>query len=91
MRFKFVKNKSRSLKNNPKRGIGFEEAKEIWSHPYYEDCRSDDPEQYRAIGWVGGKLYSVIFEIREDNKGEYIHLVTLWRSTRQERNLYEKS
>ena len=32
----------------------------------------------------------VIFEIREDNKGEYIHLVTLWRSTRQERNLYGK-
>jgi len=90
MRFKFDKNKSRSFRNNPKRGIGFEEAKEIWSHPYYEDCRSDDPEQYRAIGWVGGKLYSVIFEIREDNKGEYIHLVTLWRSTRQERNLYGK-
>jgi len=91
MRFKFDKNKSKILRKNPKRGIGFEEAKEIWAHPYYEDCRSDDPEQYRAIGWVSGKLYSVIFEIREDGKGEYIHLVTLWRSTPQERKLYEKS
>ena len=79
------------LRENPKRGIGFEEAKEIWAHPYYEDSRSDDPEQYRAIGWVNGKLYSVIFEIREDRKGEYIHLVTLWRSTPQERKLYEKN
>jgi len=91
VRFKFDKNKSQILRNNPKRGIGFEKAKEIWSYPYYEDCRSDDPEQYRAIGWVNGKLYSVIFEIRDDSKGEYIHLVTLWKSTPQERALYEQS
>ena len=76
---------------NPNRGIGFEVAKKIWSYPYYQDSRSDDPEQYRAIGWVNGKLYSVIFEIREDRKGEYIHLVTLWKSTRQEKKLYGKS
>jgi uncharacterized DUF497 family protein len=67
------------LRNNPKRKIVFEEAKEIWYHFYYEDQRSDEPEQYRAIGWVRGKLYSVIFEIREDEKGEYYHLVTLWK------------
>jgi hypothetical protein len=35
---------------NPKRGIGFEEVQEIFSHPYYEDPRSDVPKQYRAIG-----------------------------------------
>ena len=91
MRFKFDKTKSKILRDNPKRGIGFEEAREIWAYPYYEDSRSDDPEQYRAIGWVNGKLYSVIFEIRKDSKGEFIHLVTLWRSTHQERKLYEKS
>ena len=54
MRFDFDSNKSSLLRNNPKRGIGFEEAQEIFSHPYYEDCRSDDPEQFRAIGWVNG-------------------------------------
>src|SRR5579864_6821950 len=43
------------------------------------DQRSDLPEQYRAIGWVGDQLYAVIFEVREDNEGEYYHLVTLWR------------
>ena len=91
MRFKFDKNKSKILRKNPKRAIGFEEAKEIWAHPYYVDCRPDDPEQFRAIGWANGKLYSVIFEIREDSRGEYIHFVTLWRSTSQERRLYEKS
>ncbi len=49
MRFKFDKNKSNLLRKNPKRKIGFEEAKEIWGHPYYEDVRSDVPEQYRVI------------------------------------------
>ena len=65
--------------------------KEIWSQYHYVDCRSDDPEQFRAIGWVEGNLYSVIFEVREDIKGEYYHLVTLWKSTKQEEKLYEQN
>ena len=91
MRFKFDRIKSEQLRNNPNRMIGFQEVREIWEHPYYEDQRSDDPEQFRAIGWVKGRLYSVIFEIREDQEGEYYHLVTLWKSTLQEKKLYEKN
>jgi len=49
-----------------------------------------DPE-FRAIGWVQDKLYSVIYEDREDEYGEYYHLVTLWKTTRQEEELYEKN
>ena len=52
MRFKFDPFKSQQLRKNPKRQIGFEEAQEIWQHPHYEDCRSDDPEQFRVIGWA---------------------------------------
>ena len=91
MRFKFNKRKSEQLRQNTKRGIGFEEVQEIWRHPYYEDYRSDEPDQYRAIGWVGGKLYSVIYEVREDEEGEYYHLVTLWKSISQEERLYEEN
>ena len=91
MRFRFDKNKSEQLRSNPKRRIGFEEVQEIWTHPYYEDTRSDVPEQFRAIGWVRGKLYSVIFEVREDIENEYYHLVTLWKSTKEEKALYEKN
>jgi uncharacterized DUF497 family protein len=47
-------------------------------------------EQYRAIGWVSGRLYSVIFEIREDTDGEYHHLITLWKATKEEQKLYEE-
>lgn len=48
------------------------------------------PEQYRAVGWVGQRLYTLIFEVREDEEGEFYHLVTLWKATREERKLYEE-
>ena len=90
MRFHFDVRKSKRLRANPKRGIGFEEVQEVFSHPYYLDQRSDLPEQYRAIGWVGDRLYSVVFEMREDKKEEYCHLVTLWKATKEEQQLYEE-
>lgn len=89
VRFKFSKKKSEWLRKH--RGIGFEEAQEIWVHPYYLDRRCDDLEQWRVIGWVKGKLYSVIYEERDDNKGEYYHLITLWKSTKEEKKLYEEN
>lgn len=88
MRYHFDARKSERLRANPKRGIGFEEAQEVFAHPYYLDQRWDLPEQYRAIGWVSGQLYSVIFEMREDEEGEFYHLVTLWKATKQEEELY---
>jgi uncharacterized DUF497 family protein len=91
MRFSFDPRKSRQLKANPQRGIGFEEARDLFSKPYWFDRRSEVPEQFVAVGWVGGRLYSVIFEVREDEEGEILHLVTLWRSTKEEIRLYEEN
>ena len=91
MRFKFDPKKSNRLRKHPKRAIGFEEVQEIWTHPYYLDRRSDVPEQFRAIGWVKGELYSVIFEVRGDAEGEYHYLITLWKATKEERKLYEEN
>jgi uncharacterized DUF497 family protein len=91
MRFSFDPRKSKRLRANPHRRIGFEEVKELFSKPYWLDPRSDVPEQYRAIGWVGAQLYSVIFEVREDEQGEVVHLVTLWRSTKEEVRTYEEN
>lgn len=90
MRFDFDPRKSRRLRSNPKRGIGFEEAQEIFEHPFYLDQRHEIPEQQRAIGWVSGQLYTLIFEVREDREGEYYHLVTLWKATKQEQQHYEE-
>lgn len=91
MRFKFDKRKSAECRSNPKRGIGFEEAQQLWEKSHYLDQRSEDPEQWRAIGWVGNRLFSVIYEERSDKSGEYLHLVTLWQSTKEERRLYEEN
>jgi hypothetical protein len=60
--------------------------------------RSDLPEQHRAIGWVSERLYTVIFEVREDEEGEFYHLVTCGRqlvrsehSMKKTRNTKRKS
>ena len=92
MRFHFDERKSKSLRRNPRRGIGFEEAPGGLSFiAYYLDQRSDLPVQHRAIGWVGDRLYPVISEIREDAEGEFHHLVTLWKATQEEQKLYEEN
>lgn len=90
MRFSYP-NKSRRLRANPRRGIGFEEAQQLFSQPYWLDQRSDVPLQYVAVGWVGERLYSVIFEFRDDQEGEILHLITLWKSTKEEIRLYEEN
>ena len=91
MRFSFDPRKSKRLRANPKRGIGFEEAQEVFSRPYWLDRRSDVPEQYLAVGWVGDRLFSVIFEFRQEEETEILHLVTLWKSTKEEVRLYEEN
>ena len=63
----------------------------MFSKPYWLDRRFDVPEQFLAVGWVGDRLYSVIFEVKEDEKGEILHLVALWRSTKEEVRLYEEN
>jgi uncharacterized DUF497 family protein len=90
MRSDFDAQKSKRLRANPKRGIGFEQAQEIFEQTYYLDQRSGMAEQYRAIGWVRQTLYTLIFEIREDEDGEYYHLVPLWKATTEEQQLYEE-
>jgi uncharacterized DUF497 family protein len=91
VRFKYDENKSQKIKANPKRGITFEAAAELFLYPYYEDRRNDCPEQFREIGWVQGKLFSLIYEIRTDEDGEYYHFVKIWKSTTTEIKLYEKT
>jgi uncharacterized DUF497 family protein len=91
MRCSFDARKSAKLRANPRRGIGFEEVRELFSRPYWLDRRSDAPEQYLAIGWVGERLFSMVFEVRKDEEGEVLHMVTLWRSTNEEIQLYEEN
>ena len=89
MRFKHDPLKNRAVKQ--KHGISLEEAQEIFDQAYLVDQKSDDPCQFRAIGWCYGQLCSVIFEIRHDSKGEYYYLVTAWKATKQEGQNYAEN
>ncbi|MBI4904353.1 MAG: BrnT family toxin [Acidobacteria bacterium] len=86
MRFQFDPRKNREVRR--RHGISLEEVREIFDQAHLLDRKSDDPEQFRAIGWAGGRLCSVIFEIRKDSYGEYYHLITAWIATRQEQDAY---
>ena len=71
-----------------KHGVSLEAAQEIFDQAHLVDRKNDDPEQFRAIGWSGGRLCSVIFEIRRDSGGEFYHLITAWKATKQEEEAY---
>jgi uncharacterized DUF497 family protein len=85
-RFEFDQGKGRAVKQ--RHGVSLQEAQEIFDQAYLVDQKNDDPEQFRAIGWCGGRLCSVIFEIRRDSEGEYYHLVTAWKATKEEEQSY---
>jgi len=91
MRFKFDKEKSQQLRNDPRRKIGFEEARELFDRVFIEDQHIAYPHQWRATGWVRGELYTIVYEERIDKDGEYCHLVTLWKATKKERLIYEEN
>ena len=59
--------------------------------PYLEDQRRDDPEQYRLIGFIEGRLVTYIVEYREDENGAYMWVVTAWHATAQEERAYERA
>ncbi len=86
MRVQFTEAKNREV--HRKHGISLSEAGEIFDQAYIVDTKNDDPEQFRAIGWSRGRMCSVIFEIRRDSEGEYYHLVTAWKATKQEIQSY---
>lgn len=67
-----------------------EEVATILAGDHVERMKQDDPEQFIAIGCLGNDIVSVIYEIRYDDEGEYIWLITYWKSTKREREIYEE-
>lgn len=86
MRFGFDDEKDREVLR--KHGVSLEGAQEIFDQGHLVDRKIDNPEQFRAVGWSGGRVCSVIFEIRKDAEGEFYHLITAWKATRQEEEAY---
>ncbi len=47
--------------------------------------------QFRAVGWCGGRLCSVIFEIRHDAEGEYTTWSQPGKATKEEEQSYAEN
>ena len=88
MRFDWDDHKSQLLKQT--RGYSLEEVATILAVDYVERMKHDDPVQFVAIGFLKNSLLSVIYEVRYDDEGEYIWLITYWKSTKREREIYEQ-
>jgi uncharacterized DUF497 family protein len=88
MRFDWDNRKSQLLQQN--RGYSLAEVAGVLAGDYVEQIKRDAPEQFIAIGHLENTLLSVIYEIRSDSEGEYIWLITDWRSTKREREIYEQ-
>jgi uncharacterized DUF497 family protein len=71
--------------------VSLQDACEIFDQAYLVDQKNDDPEQFRAIGWCGGRLCSVIFEMRHDEEGDYCYLITAWKATKEEQQVYAEN
>ena len=88
MRIDWDDDKSDKLKRE--RGLSFEEVSVVIEGPHPVVRKTDDPEQFFAIGFAKDKLVTVVHEFREDLNGEYIWLVTYWKATKAEVKIYEK-
>jgi uncharacterized DUF497 family protein len=71
-----------------RRRVDFAALYDLFCLPYLEDQRSDDPEQYRIIGFAKGRVTTFIVEYREDEIGEFVWVVTAWNSTATEKQAY---
>ena len=89
MRMKFDARKNLEVKR--RHGVSLDQAQEIFDQTHIVDRKSDDPLQFRAIGWCCGRLCSVIYEVRHDTDGEHYHLITAWRCTNQEQEMYAEN
>lgn len=89
MRIKWDPKKSEWLKKHPKRNTSFEEARIILDNPSQEiggDLKCSDPEQYYSVGIAtNDNIVTLIYEFCYDDEGLYVWLVTLWKTTKEEK------
>jgi len=72
-----------------KRGLTFDQVARVFKGVTVELVKNDDPLQFAAIGVIGARMVTLMFEERRDEEGPYLWLVTYWISTASEREIYE--
>ncbi len=88
IRLDWDERKSRLLKR--RRGFAFDEVARVFEGVTVELVKKDDPLQFAAIGLIEIHMVTVIYEERRDEEGAYLWLITYWKSTAREREIYEQ-
>jgi uncharacterized DUF497 family protein len=86
VRLDWDEGKSRLLKR--KRGLTFDQVMRIFEGVTVELVKNDDPLQFAAIGLIDTHMVTVVVEERRDEEGVYSWLITYWKSTAREREIY---
>ena len=91
VRFEWDETKNRV--NTVKHGVGFDEARKVFSDPHmiiHEDRVVEGDERLHAIGYVD-RVLLVVHTVREAGLGAIIRIVSARKATPAERNLYEEN
>lgn len=86
MRYEYDPNKSRA--NKTKHGLDFEEARELWDDPNALMIAVDRPGEARSIviGMIRELHWTAVITFR----GEAVRIISVRRSRKTERMLYEQ-
>jgi uncharacterized protein len=91
VRFEWYETKDRS--NVAKHGVGFDEARRVFSDPRLvirEDRVVEGEERLHAIGYVD-RVLLVVHTVREEGLGFIIRIISARKATPAERKLYEQN
>lgn len=94
---RFTWDKAKSLSNQKKHGISFEEAVRVFFDPLHlsvQDRIEDGERRWQTLGLVGGVTvllvaHTVAEDGSDDKPVEVIRLISARRATRKERMRYE--
>ena len=91
VRFEWDESKDRA--NIVKHGVGFDEARKVFSDPHViirEDREVEGEDRLHAIGYVD-RVLLVVHSVREAGLGAIIRIISARKATPAERKLYEES
>jgi uncharacterized protein len=90
VRFEWDERKNRA--NIAKHGVGFDEARRVFSDPHLiirEDRVIEGERRLHAIGYVE-RVLLVVQTVREEGLGAIIRVISVRKTTPLERRLYEE-
>jgi uncharacterized DUF497 family protein len=87
MEFEFNHKKSES--NKQKHGIDFYEAQKLWDDTDFIEIpvKTSDEPRFMVIGKISGKYWSGVITYHN----EKIRIISVWRSRKEEVDIYESS